>query len=220
MKINFPLFDEGVEIDKFTILVIEDVQVFSELSTLFYQYEEINNLKIYDRTCKSLKSQELMVITDILGFDLNSASTLKSIHCDLFEQLNEQPEVKSEIECLLINASSIVGHETLEHELDLSWEDIDINGLFKLMKIRVEDKSATIFEKILEIIQVFGYLSTKKLLVFINCLAYLTEGEIIEVAHYIDLSNVDTLFLEPRKIKGQSQFILDEDYFFYTEKLN
>ncbi|WP_444811512.1 type II-A CRISPR-associated protein Csn2, partial [Streptococcus canis] len=51
-----------------------------------------------------------------------------------------------------------------------------------------ETQSDTIFEKCLEILQVFKYLSKKKLLIFINCGSYLTKEELLKIREYIDLS--------------------------------
>ncbi|EAD8602512.1 type II-A CRISPR-associated protein Csn2, partial [Listeria monocytogenes] len=57
-----------------------------------------------------------------------------------------------------------------------------------------------------------------KLLVFINVCAYLTEDELQELRRYISLNQVKVLFVEPRKVEGFSQVILDSDYFLQVEK--
>jgi len=154
-----------------------------------------------------------MMITDILGFDINSAATLKLIYSDLERQLNEKPEVKSMITKLTDTISELIEYELLDHEMDLESDEITILELFKALGVKIETTSDTIYEKIIEILQVFKYLTKKKLLIFINVCSYLTLKEIEEIRSYISLCNMDVLFIEPRKIAGITQTILDNDYF-------
>ena len=68
LKINFPILDEPLALAQETVLVVEDVTVFSSLVKHFYQYQEDDELKLYDEKMKSLKASELMLVTDILEF--------------------------------------------------------------------------------------------------------------------------------------------------------
>lgn len=217
MNFNFKLLDEPITIEDSTIFVIEDVRVFANVTKLFYQYDEIEDLKVFNAKQQPLKSTELMLITDVLGHDINSAATLKLIYGDLEQQLNEKPEVKSMIDKLTATISELISYELLEHELDLEEDEITVIELFKALGIKIETKSDTIFEKIIEIVQVYKYLSKKKLLVFINVCAYLTKEELLELKRYISLNQVKVLFIEPRKIKEVSQIVLDLDYFLHVE---
>ena len=70
MKINFPILDEAITITNATFLALEDQQVFSDLVKQFYQYNGDSDLKIFDSRLISLKESELLVITDILGYNL------------------------------------------------------------------------------------------------------------------------------------------------------
>ena len=170
-------------------------------------------MRIFDKKQKSLKAAELMLVTDILGYELNSPSMLKLIYNDLEQQLNEKPEVKSMIDKLSATISELINYELLEYELDLESDEITMIELFKSLGIKIETKSDTIFEKMIEIIQVFKNLTKKRLLVFVNSCSYLTKEELVELNQYASLYGVDTLYLEPRKVEGMKQYILDEDYF-------
>ena len=83
LKINFPILDEPLILSDATVLTVEDVTVFSSLVRYFYTYTEDAQVNIFDDKFKSLKESELMVVTDILGFDVNSAAMLKLIHADI-----------------------------------------------------------------------------------------------------------------------------------------
>ncbi len=219
MKINFPLLDEAITIANATFLVLEDQQVFSDLVKQFYQYNGDSDLKIFDSRLTALKDSELLVITDILGYNLNSNSMLKLIHADLENQLNEKPEVKSMIDKLVVTITELLAYECLENELDLEYDEITILELIEALGVKVETLSDTIFEKCMEIVQVFKYLSKKRLLVFINVGAYLSEKEIESLIEYISLNQLSILFIEPRQVYNFPQFILDKDYFLNAENM-
>ncbi|MGC6569291.1 type II-A CRISPR-associated protein Csn2 [Streptococcus sp. VTCC 12886] len=219
MKLNFPLLDEALTLEKATIFVVEDTTVFSRLVRNLYQYQDGSELKIFDEQFRSIKDSELMVVTDILGYDINAVPILKLIHADLENQLNEKPEVKSIIEKLANSITELISYECLENELDLEYDEITVLELIKALGVKIETISDTIFDKIFEILQVYQFLNKKRFLVFINVLSYLTVGEIQKTREYIELSNMDVLFLEPRKRKDFPQYVLDKDYFLLSENM-
>ncbi|STD21664.1 type II-A CRISPR-associated protein Csn2 [Enterococcus mundtii] len=213
MNLNFSLLDEPMKFEHANFFIIEDVNVFAKMIQWLYDYKENGEVKLFNDRHESMKESELMIITDILGFDINSATTLKLIYSDLERQLNEKPEVKSMITKLTDTISELIEYELLDHEMDLESDEITILELFKALGVKIETTSDTIYEKIIEILQVFKYLTKKKLLIFINVCSYLTLKEIEEIRSYISLCNMDVLFIEPRKIAGITQTILDNDYF-------
>ncbi|MFZ2714120.1 MAG: type II-A CRISPR-associated protein Csn2 [Streptococcus suis] len=219
MKLNFPLLDEALTLEKATIFVVEDTTVFSRLVRNLYQYQDGSELKIFDEQFRSIKDSELMVVTDILGYDINAVPILKLIHADLENQLNEKPEVKSIIEKLANSITELISYECLENELDLEYDEITVLELIKALGVKIETISDTIFDKIFEILQVYQFLNKKRFLIFINVLSYLTVDEIQKTREYIELSNMDVLFLEPRKRKDFPQYVLDKDYFLLSENM-
>lgn len=219
MKINFSILDEPIELNSGTILAIEDVTVFSYLVRQLYNYSEDGELKLFDKKLHSLKESELMIVTDILGYDVNAPTILKLIHADLEDQLNEKPEVKSMVEKLAATITELLAFECLENELDLEYDEITILELIKALGVKIETQSDTIFEKCLEILQVYHYLSKKRLLIFVNAGAYLTEDEMEKLLEYSCLASQTVLFLEPRKLYDFPQYILDEDFFLNTENM-
>ena len=219
MKLNFPLLDEALTLEKATIFVVEDTAVFSRLVRNLYQYQVGSELKIFDEQFRSIKDSELMVVTDILGYDINAVPILKLIHADLENQLNEKPEVKSIIEKLANSITELISYECLENELDLEYDEITVLELIKALGVKIETISDTIFDKIFEILQVYQFLNKKRFLVFINVLSYLTVDEIQKTREYIELSNMNVLFLEPRKRKDFPQYVLDKDYFLLSENM-
>lgn len=213
LKINFTLLDQPIQIEDLTILVIEDVIIFSQIIRQVYQYELDGDFKIYNDRYESLKSSELVTITDIFGYDINSAGILKLIYADLEDQLNQQPEVKSMIDKLTSTITEIISYELIENEMDLEYDEITIQELFKSLGIKIEVKSDTIFDKVIEIIQVFKFLTKKKLLIFINVGTYLTKKEMKYLDEYVKLNHVKLLMIEGHRVVGMPQYVLDSDYY-------
>ena len=220
LKINFPVLDEPLPIEKGTILTIEDVTLFSSVVRHFYHYDVDNQLKIFDEKLKSLKASELLVVTDILGFDVNSSAMLRLIHSDIASQLKEKPEIKSMIEKMVSTITDLISYECLENELDLEYDEITLLELIKALGVQIETQSDTIFDKCMEILQVYHYLSKKRLLVFVNCGSYLSKSEVEQLLEYIQLTNQTVLFLEPRRLYDFPQYNLDKDFFLLLENHN
>lgn len=218
MRLNFPLLDESIAIEQPTIIVLEEVQVFANFVRSIYDYEN-SNVRVFDAKFKTLKSTEMLVVTDLIGFDLNSSTVLKNIFADIAEYLNENPDVKTKVEKIMISANDIISDVLIEHELDLQTSEMTLHTLFKALNINVNNNSESIHEKVADIIQVFKYLSKKKLLVFVNVCSYLTRDELQETIRYLSLNNVTSLFIEPRAIKGAGQYILDKDFFLSYENM-
>lgn len=219
MKINLPILDEPIEIKQATFLVLEEQLIFSSVVKHLYHYSEENELKLYDSHMKSLKESELLLITDVLGYNINSPAMLKLIHVDLEEQLNEKPEVKSMLDKLAATITELIAFECLENELDLEYDEITILELIDALGVKIETASDTVFDKSLEIIQFFKYLSKKKLLIFVNVSAYFSKDELVKLIEYIELNNINVLFIEPRKVYQFPQYVLDQDYFLNCENM-
>ncbi|MFA9468814.1 MULTISPECIES: type II-A CRISPR-associated protein Csn2 [unclassified Streptococcus] len=219
MKLNLPIFDEPIALSGLTVLTVESTAVFARLAQLFYQYNETSELRLFDQKSRSLKEAEVMLVTDILGFDVNAPSVLKLIHADLEQQLNDKPEVKSMIDKLSSTITELIAYECLENELDLEYDEITLLELIKALGVRVETSSDTIFEKCFEIFQIVKYLAKKRLLVLVNSGAYFNREELVRLKEYIDLNQMTVLFLEPRRLYDLPQYVLDDDYFLITENM-
>lgn len=219
ININFPVLDEPIVIDGATYLVVEDQSLFAHLTKLFYQYDSTSELRLFYKDYKGMKTNEISVISDIFGFDVNQASVLKLIYSDIENQLNDQPEIKTEIEQLANTITTLIGHEILNHDLDLEYDEITILELLKSLGVKVETASDTIYEKMIEILQIFKYLPKKNLLVFINVTLYFNEIELKEITEFVSLLNMDVLFLETTQKTYLNQYVVDTDFYVYQSNM-
>lgn len=212
LNLNFPILDASIQLDNSTILVLESPAVFSKIVQQIYEYKEDGELKIFDHKYFSLKESEILVITDILGYSLNSASMLKLIYSDLESQLNEKPDIKSEIERLSIEVNKLIATQLIEHELHLESQEPALTSLFSSFTVKIATHYQTVFEKSLDLLHVFKYLRKKKLLVFVNICSYLTEEEVKVFLEEISLLNIFVLFIEPNIVYDVHQFVVDSDF--------
>lgn len=213
LKINFPIIDRAIELKGATVLVLESISVYAKLVTDLYRYDDPFQIQIFEPAKDTLKASEIMIITDVLGFDLRSSTLTKQLCYDIESQFNQKPEVKLQIEQYLQLISKSITEECLDHDLDIGNELLSLSDIIKMSKIGIETKDDTIFEKMLTIIQVFQYVAKKKILIFINTLSYLTLEEIDSLFEYISLKELTILFIEPRKVNKGLQYIIDNDYF-------
>ncbi|MDR0788797.1 MAG: type II-A CRISPR-associated protein Csn2 [Bifidobacteriaceae bacterium] len=221
LNFNFEYLDEAIKISNLTSLVIENRNVFAKVVQGLYLYaDNADYIKIFDDRYNMIKFSDLMVITDILGFDVNSAAILKLIYRDLESQISEKPDEKTQIDNLLQDVTNLVNAELLDFNIDLESDEITFPEVFKALGVQVEVTSDTIFERMLEIIQVYKYLSKKKLIIFINAASYLTSADVKSLEDQILFENVDVLMLDISIPAGISEsYFLDEDYVLIKEKM-
>ena len=218
INLNFHLLDKPLVIENMTVLVMEDHHAFATLVEKLYQYEEDGDIRLYYDDMSEVKVSELQLITDILAYDLNSNVLHKRVVSDLLDQLNQAYERKTKIEKLLFDLYDLLCEELVDHELNLSLDEFQLDKYLSSLKIRCESQADTIFEKILSIVQVSNYLGKQKLLILVNALSYLNESEIIKLEEYVSLSEIDILCLETHKVEGVDQLCMDADYYFYEIK--
>ena len=219
MNLNFHLLDEKISFEDAKILVIEDCRVFAELVKEFYYYSGEGKVKLFDSKQTLLKPAEILLVSDLLSFNLNSTTVLKQVYLDLENQMNEVPEVKSSIEHLAANISDIIAEQLVESELMLTYDEITVLELIKALGVKIDDSSISHFDKLLDILKLFKYLSKKKLLIFVNVASYFSAEELGIIFEQIQLLQLEVWLIEPRKIEGFRQYCLDQDYVLMLENM-
>ncbi len=220
-SLNLDFLDEPIKLEGFTELVIENRTVFTKVVQALYEYSDYEDyIQIFNEDYQALKANELMLVNDVLGFDINSATTLKIVYQDIIGQINDKPEVKSKIESYLNQAMQIIKDELVEFEIDLVSDEILLTEALKSLGVKIEIVSDTIFERFFEIIQVFKYLKAKELLVVINAGVYFSKSEIAAISEYTELQNMKMLMINSAKYEGvKSRYVLDEDFVIMHEHM-
>ena len=216
LSLNFNMLDTPVQLAPITSLVVENPRIFATLvQNLFNYHEDAVDVRIFDKQRNQLKAQELMLVTDILAHNVNTATALRMIYNDLEDQISQDPASKTEIEDLLGQVLTRINRELIDFDLDLSVSEMTLQGAFKALRVKIETSGETIFERVFDIIQICKYLPKKNLLALINLSTYLSPKEMAQVVDYAQLQKINMLLLDnapfhvPEEI---TQFILDSDF--------
>lgn len=216
IKLMCNFLDKPINIENMTILTIENATSFSKIaSELYYYSEDIKSLKIFKLNQENLKTSEVLTIFDILGFNINSTSFLKTVYSELENQIKDNVENRSKYEKLFYELEDLLREEMVDVDLPLELSSLQFQSLFKAMEIKIIVEEENIYKKILDIVESMAHFRKSKLICFVNTLAYITAKEIKELKEYISLSQLDVLFLEPRKVEGFRQALVDEDFVFF-----
>lgn len=212
IRLNLPILDESIPIEGFTLFIVKNREVLSQLVQWIYVYDEESQLKLYDSELHTIKSSEMIVISDLLGFSINSPAVVKAVQSDLLDQLNENVELKNQLDLLITQITSILGSQCVENELNLTYNNLKIEKIISALEVRVDAESNTLFEQLFEVLQIFKYLVKKKVLILINVASYFSEGELDAIKEFIELNQINVLFIEPRCVYNYPQYTLDEDF--------
>ena len=208
--------DELIELKGVTSLVIENKVVFAKLVESFYAYtQDTTEIKLFGDKYESIKRDDLMIVTDILNYDVNSTSIIKFLYGDLENQIANNPELHTEIEDAIGKVATLIVRETLDFELDLHFSELTMQKIFKALDIKIETSELTIFERMSDIILIFKYMRKKKLLALVNLGTYLSLEQIAATVEYASLQNITMLLLDnavfnaPRNL---TQYVMDTDF--------
>ena len=213
LKMSHQKMEEPISIHNLTMLSIAHPLLFRQIVSECSRYDGNGDIKLFlDIDFKSLKATDVITITDILGYELNTTATLKTIYSTIEKRLNQNHETIVEIEELLEELSEQVSKELLEYELELFVDDFSIPVLLKALLVKLNITENEILDKIYQIIEVFRHFQKAKILIFINLSTYLSESDIIGVEEYCKLSGADVLMIESGDKKLiENSYYLDED---------
>ena len=211
--------DQAIEIEGVKIFTIEDSFIFRKIVEQLLQYDENSEIKLYDREFNRLKEDEIFIISDLLSFDFNQPSVIKSVLNDILNRINEEPEVHSKLDFHINQIEDVLSFYTIEHDLNLSSPKLDLLSILKTSGIKVSFEEDGLLDKLYDICQLFKYLVKKRLLIFVNIQAYLTQDELKMFFEFIQLNQIDCLIIERFPIKGFQQYLLDEDYYLIEQNM-
>lgn len=219
ININFPILDEPLQIKGATFLVIQDQIIFANVVNQLYSYSEDSDLKLFDDNYRKIKESEVILVTDVFNFQINTSATIKLIHLDILGQLNDNIEQKLLIQEQCLTISKVLAKECQEHEINLVYNELDIPQMLSALKVKIKEHKDSLIDKMLNIIQVYKYLPKKRLLIFVNTTAYLSREEVLAVVEFIQLQQVHVLFIEPTIVYDMPQYVLDEDFYLNEENM-
>ena len=217
MKVNFSILDESLDMSIIHILVLEDIELFADIANQLVTTFDESTFIVFDDHYHKFTETNSIIISDLLSFNPNSSSVIKTIYSDLEIRFNQYPEVKTEIEQLTNKIVDKIAVELVEHDLNLEYDTITLQQIFKVLGIKIDIRQGTVLQKLYNILHLVKYLPKKELLILINCCCYFTQEELVEIMSFIELSHIKIIFIEPKKVVGVSQYIVDKDYVLFVD---
>ncbi|OFI50372.1 type II-A CRISPR-associated protein Csn2 [Floricoccus tropicus] len=212
-NLNYIYFDEKINIDSWTILSIENTKVFAKFIENIKYYDYQQDLKLFDKNYNAVKSSKILVINDILNFELNNVGVLKTIYSDIDRQIKDNLELRNKIHQLKNEISNLLIDEIIEYPLDLSFDEITNIELIKSLGVKINESSTSLYEKLIDILNLYKFLPNKELLILTNVSCYFSKDEMEELRRHSSLLGGKVLLVEPRKVYGFPQYMLDDDFY-------
>lgn len=212
---SYELLDKPVELtcEKLCSLTMENTIEFRRILESFLSGE--------DRVCffkdnEPLKPKDVLFVEDILSIDLNDRKMATKIHKLLEEMML--------LEDFILKTNEINGllsgyMEELIFETDLPLmvsEDFDRQTLIKAMGIQVIDESDSFVERIMDYLNLILSFIDYKLIVFVNLLIFLDDGEVRELIDYgarneIMLVTIERVNVSQNYDKKIREILFDKD---------
>lgn len=204
-----------VEENQMPVLVLENAEIYSEFVEAFCRQcagEEGEILLSEDHKPKQL-SKCADVISDYFSLDFNS----RAIQSHLYQQLRDVGnELVTEKERFIQQGvglmEDLLEYSRFDHvvyNLDLEWNDI-----FKLFHVSIEEDYVNLQEKLISYLRLCAELLNKKLVIFVNLKAYLSEENLLELYQMAGYFKIQLLLIESvegEALPPEKYFIIDRD---------
>ena len=200
------------------ILVIEETDLFSKIISSLYSYDkEENDIVIYNHEKVMLKNQ-ILFITDIFGFDFQTKTIINKLNNDICKQIMSNSELELDIIQKINSINNLIDDYLFDYNLDIKIkEEKQIENYIKYLGLSSECHENSLFEKMINIIEIISELFPDLYIICFNQLNYFNKQQIIEIFKYKNYKKCNILFIENRiyEIESTVSTVIDQDYYVY-----
>ena len=200
------------------ILVIEETDLFSKIISSLYSYDkEENDIVIYNHEKVMLKNQ-ILFITDIFGFDFQTKTIINKLNNDICKQIMSNSELELDIIQKINSINNLIDDYLFDYNLDIKIkEEKQIENYIKYLVLSIECHENSLFEKMINIIEIISELFPDLYIICFNQLNYFNKQQIIEIFKYKNYKKCNILFIENRiyEIESTVSTVIDQDYYVY-----
>lgn len=218
MKLMHVDFAEPIKIqlDKITEWIIESPELFSKyLYELTMQLEGAEGEFVLSTNEKELAiSKTVTIIFDPITININDKKILSKIYNELQKiAINEEMYIHTKEITNVLQQYFL----ELEHNYDFTLNienEMDLQGLFKLLGIHIESETLSYFERFLQFIKVQNIVLSKKLIILVNCRCFFTENQLEELFLFAKHNEIPILLIEAtqRDFTNKTiKYIIDSD---------
>lgn len=196
--------------------IIESPELFAQyLGELLNQSSgKEGNFVLSDGNKEILLSKSVEIIVDPLSVNINDKKIISKVYSELLEIAND--------ESMFLRTREVIGI-LQQYFMDLEYnygttlmmdDDIELQGLFKILGIKVESENLTLLEKLTQYIALQRNLLNKKLIIFVNLRSYLTTNQLDDLFEYAKYNEINLLLIESFQrdfTKTTKKYIIDID---------
>lgn len=220
MKLVYPDLENQIVFSEniINVVTIENTLFFVKfIRELINQINGDDGLFVLSENNKEISvSKSLDIITDLFSLDVNSKKFINSIYSQLVENsIRENYYDKTNILKTLIFEYL----EDLIYEIDIPLvyenESLELTSVFKSVKLKVEDETTSLLEKIIHYIGISKEISKIRCYIFINLKQFLIFNELEKLYQYCNYNKINLLLIESCfvevKHENEKHYVIDKD---------
>lgn len=218
MKLDISYFDNVISFENGSVAVleIENKDYFYYLVNDFIQLENgsfVENIRFVDNDGTERSHIMFMVIINYFVFSFDSTKMNNYVMKQILGSIEskDKESISKEFQKICKCFSRIL--EKIDLPLSFS-DELNIEALVKLLKIRVSSKNR-IIDNLFLLIDISKVLENNDLLVFVNLKQYLTKDELIELYKYSIYNEVKIFLIDSQsygtKIDYEEKLLIDEN---------
>lgn len=201
--------------NRVNVLVIENSKMMGEVvNELYNQCNGIEGNFIIAENDRLLKfTEKVIFITEPFSISCNS----KKILTLLYKELEDEAKNSMYEETNVLNSEIVKYIENiiskLQYPITFS-DDFNINSIFKLVNVCLDDYCESICEKIINYIKIVSSLSKINTIIFLNLKSFVTIEEIKEIYKIAFYNKINILLIENYiydKIEYEDVIVYDKD---------
>lgn len=141
----------------------------------------------------------------------------KSLQKNLIKTLiadTQTSELSEELLELRGRLVDLIDHISFNSEFEIEYDEINLEALFKTLKVRFKVDEGNFLSKLIEYIKLNHRLLRKEVFVFSSMTAIFTEEELKYLLEFALYENITLLFIESAQIKStirRNEYIIDSD---------
>lgn len=222
MKMKIIGFDMDVDFSDSTdtILIIKDSKLFSKVAFEVYNYslDSTCEIIILDDHGEIIKNNFIECIYDIISYDLTSKKVLAKIYMTIKNNILDDVDKENTLLNDINKVNGLFIEELENYNLDYSYEtNIKIENYLKLLNLKIVSSGESVFNKMIDLIEIYSELFNEYVIIFINIMSYLNDDELKEVLKYKKYKKLKCIFIENGFTRNiiENTYIIDDDLYMY-----
>ena len=222
MKMKIIGFDMDIDFNDSidTILIIKDSKLFSKIAFEIYNYSSDDKCEIIilDDYGEIIKNNFIECIHDIISYDLTSKKVLAKIYMTIKNNIADDVDKETVLLNDINKINRLFIEELENYNLDYSYEmNIKIENYLKLLNLKILSSGESVFNKMIDLIEIYSELFSEHVIIFINIMSYLSDDELEEVLKYKRYKKLKCIFIENNFTRNVSvnMYIIDDDLYMY-----